>query len=137
MNEKKKILIVEDDLLTLESLRIKFTHAGIDVVQSESGKQAIDVLRSGAYFDLILLDLIIPMGDGFWFLEEKRKDTAFSKVPVIVISNLNQPEPIERARTLGAVGYLVKANHSLSDIVKIVEQCLRDGGVCTINDFGK
>ncbi len=134
INEQKKILIIEDDTSTLESLQIKFTHAHIDVVSSKTGKEALAILTSGARFDLILLDLIIPLGDGFWLLEEKRKNIDLAEVPVVVISNLDQPEHMKHAYALGAIGYLVKANHSVNEIVHIVEQCL-NGESCTFDDL--
>lgn len=127
MNNQKKILIVEDDESTLESLLIKFTHAHIDVVVAESGRAALAMLASDARFDLILLDLILPLGDGFWLLGEKKKNPALHDIPVVVISNLNQTEHVNRARELGASGYLVKANHSVSEIVSVVEHCLAGG----------
>jgi DNA-binding response OmpR family regulator len=135
MNEQKKILIVEDDVSTLESLRIKFTHANIVVISAKTGKEAFSILVSGMRFDLILLDLMLPLGDGFWLLEEKRKNPDFEEIPVIVISNLNQTEHVARTRELGASGYLVKANHSLGEIASIVERCLH-GGQCTFDDPG-
>lgn len=135
MSENKKILIVEDDQATLESLRIKFAHANIDAVQAETGRQALDILDSVPQFDLVLLDLMLPLGDGFWLLEEKRKNPNFEKIPVIVISNLNQAEHVLHARELGASGYLVKANHSISEIANIVGECLR-GEPCTFDNLG-
>lgn len=74
--------------------------------------------------DIVLLDIILPELDGFDVLEKLKAHPRTATVPVLLLSNLSQPEQIERGRKLGAVGYFVKANHVPADIiVRINELC--------------
>lgn len=121
---KKRILLVEDDLPTVEAALLKLKKSGFKTDFAEDGQIGLKKLRREGPFDGVLLDLRMPKGDGFQFLEGKMKDPKVRKVPVIIFSNLNQPEFVKRALDLGAIGYLVKANHSLDEIVKELKKCL-------------
>tara|TARA_Y100000310_G_C20502776_1_gene724853 strand:- start:173 stop:388 length:216 start_codon:yes stop_codon:yes gene_type:complete len=71
---------------------------------------------------MILLDLIMPQMDGFTFMEEMKAKKAKGKI--IVLSNLGQDEDRARSKELGAVGYFVKANTPITDIIKEVKSAL-------------
>ncbi len=122
--KKKRILLVEDDLPTTEAALLKLKMSGFMTDSAEDGVIGLAKLRHDGPFDGILLDLRMPKGDGFKFLEEKKNDPKVKNVPVIIFSNLNQPEFIRRALDMGAVGYLVKANHSLDEIIMELKACL-------------
>lgn len=126
-NKKKRILLVEDDEPTRESIILKFKKAKIETDFAENGHSGLEKLHKDRNFDLILLDLRMPKGDGFWFLEWKKDDQFIKHIPVVIITNFSQPEFVKRALELGVVGYLVKANHSLDDIIKEVKKCLKNG----------
>ncbi len=128
----KRILLVEDDEATRESASIKLRKEGFDVVSQEDGQVALDFLKKDPRFDAILLDLRMPRSDGFEFLEARNKIDTLKDIPVIVFSNLNQHEHIERAVALGVRGYLVKAHHSIQQIVVELKTCLLSG-VCRID----
>ncbi len=123
---KGTILLIEDDISTRESLMTKLDKAGFKTDFAENGLEGLEKLRKDGSFLGILLDLRMPRGDGFDFLKEKQQDASISDIPVIVLSNLSQPEFVEKAVALGANGYLVKANHSLEDILKEIENCFKD-----------
>ncbi|PIU80416.1 MAG: response regulator, partial [Candidatus Moranbacteria bacterium CG06_land_8_20_14_3_00_40_12] len=74
--------------------------------------------------DLILLDLIMPVKDGFETLKELKADSSLKDVQVIILSNLSQEEDRQRVLNLGAVEYVVKADVSFSEIVKLVKKYL-------------
>jgi len=74
--------------------------------------------------DLIVLDLVMPLKDGFETLKELKADDRFKNIPVIVVSNLGQEDDIKKAKTLGAIDYFVKANISLNEMVDIVKKHL-------------
>lgn len=133
MTESKRVLVVEDDQLILESLLIKLDHAGIKAMKAETGPEGLALLRSDPHFDLILLDILMPEGDGFGFLEERQKDPKIASIPTLVLSNLTQKEYVARAHELGASGYLIKANHSISELIDILEKYLK-GEPCEVND---
>lgn len=75
--------------------------------------------------DLILLDLILPKIDGFEFLEKLKADPETKDIPVIILTNLERTEDIERALELGATTYLVKANYTLKEVVEKVKKALQ------------
>ncbi len=116
--EKKKILIIEDEKPLAHALDLKLSHEGFDVVSTGSGEEAL-ILLSKDHFDLILTDLIIPGVDGFKVLETIQEKKM--KVPVIVMTNLNQEEDRKRASDLGAVEFFVKSNSPISLIVETVK----------------
>jgi len=112
----QKILIAEDDQFLSKIYKIKLEKAGYSVVIAPDGNQAIKEI-SKSLPDLILLDLMMPVKDGFTTLEEIKKNPRWTKIPIIVASNLGQPEDIEKAKKLGADDFIVKSDTSLSNVV--------------------
>lgn len=82
----KRIFIIEDDLHIRESLKEILEIEGYDVISAVNGQDALDQLRSGQIADLILLDLMMPIKDGYQFKIEQDSDPVLSKIPVIVMS---------------------------------------------------
>ena len=74
--------------------------------------------------DLILLDLILPKTSGFEVLRKLKEDDATKDIPVIVLTNLESIEDIEKALSLGTTTYLVKANYSLEEVLEKVKKAL-------------
>lgn len=132
-SKKPRILLVEDDALTRESVLIKLNRSGFKTEFAEDGDSGLKKLRNQGPYAAVLLDLVMPNGDGFKFLKEKRDDPKIKDTMVIVFTNLSQKEQIKRAADLGAHGYLIKAHHSLQDIVKKLNQCLTDIKQCPID----
>ncbi len=116
--EKKKILIIEDEKPLAHALDLKLSHEGFAIVATGSGEEAL-LLLGKDHFDLVLTDLIIPGVDGFKVLETIQEKKM--KVPVIVMTNLNQEEDRKRASDLGAVDFFVKSNSPISLIVEAVK----------------
>jgi len=123
--DKKIILLVEDDSLLRDLCSRKLRGEGLEVLEATSGEQALDFLNNQKV-DLILLDIILPGIDGFEVLKEIRNHSndEVKLAPVIMLSNLGQEEDIERAMALGAKDYLVKAYFSTSEIVLKVKELL-------------
>jgi len=122
-----RVLLVEDDEATRESATLKLRREAFEVVIKEDGHEALECLREDQNFDVILLDLQMPRKDGFEFLEKKNENPLLRNIPVIVFSNLNQREHIDRAIQLGVKGYLVKAHHSIQQVVDELKNCLLYG----------
>ena len=127
-----RILIIEDDVATRQAAVFKLERENFEVVQAEDGIQALEILAKDKAFDAILLDIRMPRGDGFHFLEGKKKDASLEAIPVIVFTNLSQSDYGVRAIKLGAKGYMVKANHSLNNIVLELKKCI-EGKECRID----
>lgn len=119
----KKILIVEDDRFLLNAYKYKLERSGFEVITALDGEEALKVLKNDLP-DLIILDLIMPNKDGFEVLEEIKKDLNLKKIPVIVCSNLGQPEDIKKAKELGASDYFIKSDLSLEEIVVRINKFL-------------
>ncbi len=120
-SEKKRILVVEDDAALSMALSVKLKEAGFEVFIASDGETGFRMAEEKRP-DLILLDLILPRKNGFKFMEEARSKIDLKNLPVVVLTNLESSYDIERALTLGATAYLVKANYSLSEVAKKIIQ---------------
>ncbi|MDE1970289.1 MAG: response regulator [Patescibacteria group bacterium] len=118
-----KVLIIEDEEVLAKVLKEEFTNEHFEVALVMNGDEALARIKS-FHPDIILLDLILPKKDGLEILQELKADTWLSGIPVIIISNLGDTEHIKNGLALGAAAYLVKSQHSLSEIVAIVRQQL-------------
>jgi len=74
---------------------------------------------------IILLDLIMPVMDGFDVLEQIKANPDLKHIPVLILSNLGQDSDINKAKELGAVDYLVKANWSLQGVIDKIKSHLQ------------
>jgi len=117
------ILIVEDDKFLSSAYRLKFTKVGFMVYLAFDGEEAISLLSTGIP-DVILLDLVMPVKDGFTVLSELKNNTQWSTIPVIVTSNLSQKEDIDKVKALGAKDFIVKSDISLDELVKKVQDII-------------
>ncbi len=97
---------------------MKLKNEGYGVRTVTNGADALAEVKRGGC-GLILLDLIMPLMDGFTVLEELKRQK--SGVPVIVLSNLGQDEDRTKAKELGALDYFVKSNTPITDIVERVK----------------
>jgi CheY-like chemotaxis protein len=122
MPEKNKIMVVEDDQFLHKILAMKIKSEGFEIISAYDGESALKKVKEMP--DLILLDIILPQMSGFEFLAEIKRDSRLKNIPVIVLSNLGQDEDIERAKSLGAQDYLVKANFSIDEVIKKAKEWL-------------
>jgi CheY-like chemotaxis protein len=123
-----RIYLVDDDHFLLDMYAVKFKAAGHDVTAYQGGEALLALLREkGPPPDAILLDIIMPELDGFQVLEAMQKEKLLSpKTKVIVLSNQGQDADIEKAKALGAAGYIVKASaipsEVLAETITIIEK---------------
>lgn len=122
--KKKKILIVEDEASLREALKDFLQAEGFDVVTAGDGKTAVKLAKSEKP-DLISLDIILPKQDGFEVLMELRANEKTSKLPVILLTNMEKTEDIGRAFDLGVSTYLVKSNYNLREITEKIKETLK------------
>ena len=119
MANQKQVLIAEDEKPLAHALELKLTREGFAVTVVQNGQQALEMLDKNAY-DVVLLDLMMPVVDGFQVLEALKNKPAMPHV--IVLSNLSQREDEERVLSLGARKYFIKSNTPLSVIVEEVQR---------------
>lgn len=113
---KKFVMVVEDDKFLRELLVRKLASEGFAVESAIEASAAFTILAQNVP-NIILLDLILPGVDGFEILTRIKADPRLVEVPVIILSNLGQKEDLDRAMTLGAKDFMVKANFTLDEIV--------------------
>ena len=119
----KKILFIEDEPSLRKSMGKMLEKYHYLFLEADNGEDGIQVAQKKLP-DLILLDLILPKKNGFEVLDELKDNPTTAKIPVIVLTNLNQSQDIEKALSAGAISYLVKANYSLSEILEKIKNIL-------------
>lgn len=120
----KKILIVEDEQSLLKLLELTFKSSGFEVVKAINGEEAMAALTKKP--DLVLLDILLPGESGLTILEKIKKDEKSKGIPVIMLTNFNEPERIEKAKKLGAADYLVKSSNDPSTVLEKVRKYLEE-----------
>ena len=118
-----KILVVDDEKMFQDIYKSKLLSEGFLVRTAGNGTEAIKILLEET-LDLVLLDLNMPIMDGFKVLQAIKSNPKLSSICVIVFSSRGQPEEIEKAVNLGANGYLIKATTTPKEVVKKVKETL-------------
>jgi DNA-binding response OmpR family regulator len=116
MSKQKVILFVEDESALQKVFKEALTKEGYEVVSALDGEEGLELAKNQKP-DLILLDLILPRRDGFSVLEELKANSETTAIPVIVLTNLESSADVERAISMGAHTYLVKANYKLDEVI--------------------
>lgn len=121
METKKKILIIEDEKPMAKALELKLNNSGFIATAVFNGQEGMNLIEKNK-FDLILIDLVMPVMDGFTFLTEMKNKKI--DIPVIVLSNLSQEEDASKAKNLGARDFFIKSNTPIAQIVTSVQKQL-------------
>lgn len=121
-----RIYLVDDDRFLLDMYAVKFRAQGHDVTAFPCGKDVIEALKTKPAPDALLLDIVMPEMDGFDVLEAVRKEGIAPTSKVIILSNQGQQSDIERAKSLGVAGYIIKASAIPSEVyaetISIIEK---------------
>ena len=118
--EKKKILIIDDDSFLLDMYALKFSQNNFEVYTASDGAQALEKLKAPLKFDVLLVDIIMPNMDGFELLEKINKDGISKNSIKIVLSNKSEQADLDRSKSLGVSGYIVKANSTPAEVIEQV-----------------
>lgn len=118
-----KILLIEDDLFMIDLLIKELNIFKYDIEIAKTGTEGVEKFRSFKP-DLILLDIILPDLNGLEALRQIRREPEGRETKVLVLSNISETMDIEEAKRLGVVGYMVKANFSLTEIINKIRQVL-------------
>jgi len=119
--DKKTILLVEDERPLLRVLADTFRQEGFDVLEALNGKLGLQAAVKKKP-DVILLDIIMPVMDGLTMLQELRQDPWGKNATVILLTNLSDFERISKALEYGVYDYLVKTDWKMEDVVKKVKE---------------
>lgn len=126
---KRNIMIVDDDSFLLDMYAMRFSQADFVVATATSATDALEKLRGGYIPDVMLLDVVMPNIDGFELLETINKESLVPTTIKIYLSNLGQPQDIERGTSLGAASYIVKANSTPSEVLAHVNEVIQNHGL--------
>lgn len=123
MDQKTKILVVEDEEILLTALTEELKQEGFEVAGAKDGIEGVEKAVSEKP-DLILLDLVMPRLDGIGALKEIKAKPETKDIPVVILTNLSDYDKISDALSLGAMDYLVKANYRLEELVSKIKTVL-------------
>jgi DNA-binding response OmpR family regulator len=122
-DQKKKILVVDDDISLRSILKDKINHAGFVALTASDGEEGLKIgIKEKP--DLILLDVIMPKLDGLKMLKKLRENAWGKTVPVLLLSNDDSPEHIRETLIHNANDYLIKSDWELEDIIKKIKETL-------------
>lgn len=123
----KRILFIEDESALQKTFGDMFKEQGyemISAIDGEIGLRLANPADSGKKPELILLDLILPKLSGLEVLKQLKENPETKNIPVIILTNLEDIENVEKALSLGATTYLVKANYTLEELLGKIKKAL-------------
>lgn len=118
MTNKKKILIIDDERITVELAQVILERHDFEVVCAYDGEEGLKVARAEKP-DLILLDILLPKKDGFDVCKELRSDHSFKDVCILMFTAKGLSEDVERGYEVGANDYIVKPFSGNDLVIKI------------------
>lgn len=120
-----KVLIVDDDPFILDMYVLKFKEFEYNISIATDGKNALAKIKKEKP-DIVLLDVVMPLMDGFEVMQEIQKDEP-PHPKIILLTNLGQKEDIEKGMRLGASDYIIKAHFTPSEVAEKVKTFLKEG----------
>jgi len=123
MNDKRKLLAVDDDLLFLKIINEWFSFKGFQISTTNNGEDVMDILKKQNY-DVVLLDIMMRHTSGLEVLEQIKSDPDTKDIPVFIVSQIGEQEHKTKAKELGAEAYLVKSNFSLKELTEKVNKVI-------------
>ncbi len=121
-DQKKSILIADDDKYNRDFYQEVLTDNGYTVDTAQNGEECIAKMNTSPHYDLILLDIVMPVKDGLETLTELQNNPNRSKHgPIYMLSALGQESVIENAKNLGSSGYIVKTDISPDQFLKKIK----------------
>ena len=121
MPKKPIALVIDDDIVLLETMKLQLSEF-VDVIPARGGKQALQSV-SGQQIDVILLDIEMPVMDGFQTLEQLRNLKECVNVPVIMLTGKRDKISVMNSVAMGVDGYLIKPVSKVELVNKIMEVC--------------
>lgn len=124
-NEKAKVLIVEDDWMLLNIYATTFEREGFDVLTAGNGEDGFELIKNEKP-EVILLDIMLPgEKSGLEVLAEVKKIKSLKRIPVVILSNLEDDKTISEGLKLGASGYFIKTQTTPNDVVQSIQALVK------------
>ncbi len=127
MNDEQavRVLLIEDDLDTLEMYRTRLEKDGYQVHVATDGEQGLE-LATELVPDIVFLDIRLPKLDGLEVLKRLRDQEPTATVPVVILSNYGERDLVDRGLKLGALEFLVKAHTSPVELSGGIDEWLKE-----------
>ena len=109
-------VIVDDDPRLLKAYDMKFKNEGITAHVVSEAEAAIETIRN-LQPDVVVLDVLMPVKNGWDILREMQADAEMQEIPVLMVSNIGSEDKEAEAVSAGAAAYLVKSDTPLNDLV--------------------
>ena len=119
---KAKILVVDDDAISLELMEAMLVPNGYEIITANDGSKAVAIIVEQKP-DLILLDIMMPGLDGYSTLTKIKENKTISKIPVVMLTAMGFQLNKELALRFGAVGYITKPV-DLDELLKTISRLL-------------
>ena len=104
----RTVLLVDDDMRNVFALSRVLEQKGMDVLKAENGKKALELLEKQAGVDMVLMDIMMPVMDGYETMKKIRAQEKFRKLPIIALTAKAMKEDRDRCIEAGANDYVVK-----------------------------
>lgn len=119
----RKILFIEDESALQKTFGDMLSQEGYEMISALDGEIGLRLAQEKNP-NLILLDIVLPRIDGFEVLKKLKENPATKDISVIVLTNLENIGEVEKALSLGATTYLVKANYTLKEVLEKIKKAL-------------
>jgi len=123
--EKKKILVIDDEESIREIYRREFTNNGLDVEVAKDGEEGL-LMAAEKTPSLILLDIMLPKMSGIDVLKSLKQNPLTKKIPTLLLTNLGEETIIKEGFELGADGYLLKVSYTPTQVVEEVKNSSKE-----------
>ncbi len=120
--EKKKVLVVDDDLDLLKMLKLRIEVEGFEFMAAKDGQEMLDLLKMKRP-DVVLLDIILPKVDGYTALREMRAKEEFKDIPVIILS-AKEKKKVGDLFALENIAFFVEKPFDAGDLVQKIRSLL-------------
>ncbi len=119
----KRVLVVDDELMNRDVIGKILSKEGFFILEASNGIEALQILKND-HVDLVLMDLMMPVMDGFEAIGVIRNKSCYDRLPLIAVTALNDSETTQRVLQLGANGCIIKP-FILPELVKSVKTALK------------
>ncbi|MEQ8170994.1 MAG: response regulator [Candidatus Eremiobacterota bacterium] len=118
-----KVLVVDDEIFISRMIKITLEAKDYEVIVAKDGTEGLDkALKEKP--DVILLDIMMPVYDGFYILGKLKEKDETMAIPVIMLTSMARPQDITRAMELGSAGYVMKP-FEYEDLIASIENALK------------
>ena len=123
MLKGKTVVIVDDNLANVFALKAVLKPFGCNILTAINGRECLDVLKKSSQVDIILLDMMMPVMDGYETIKEIRKNPVTRQIPIVSLTAQAMETDVKRCLNTGANGYCSKPIN-IDNLMKIIASVL-------------